>query len=483
MKRFGLFSLLRRFLSDEDGSYLLYMSLGLPVIIGFASFASEGSLLLYNHRNLQSAIDAAAYSVAVAYSNNPSISSADMTTQAKAIVSSYGFVVDPTGNNPVNVTTPTKISNYAGSTDTAIQVIATRPQSPIFSVIWLKSNPIVGASATAIVSGGGSGAGSSGNCLLALGNTATGNNAQNAIQVQGGGGVININVPGCGVFSNSTDCSNGAFSVSLGGNAKVNAGSLGAAGCIDVFGHASVTLPDGSLPTGGNYTQQNASISNPYAGTNVPTTSSAGSCVPTAQIDSKGSVSLPKGTTSGTLCPGVYPNGITVKGNTLNITLQPGIYVLETGGNSPFQVGPGGGTVTGNGVTLVFTSATPNTPSSYPATMMSIQSNSSVTLTAPTSGTTAGFVIMGDSTMPLGTSFDTHSNPSVSLSGLAYLPRAALSWGGNPSTGSSQCLEVIANTITISGDSAFSNAGCTSGGGGSGSFGLKPIGSKVTLVN
>jgi hypothetical protein len=130
------------------------------------------------------------------------------------------------------------------------------------------------------------------------------------------------------------------------------------------------------------------------------------------------------------------------------------------------------------GVTLVFTEPS-GTP--YPSTMMSVTSNTSVTLTAPTSGTTEGFVLMGNPNMPLGTVFDTHANANVSLSGLVYLPKAALSWGGNPSTGSKQCLEVIANTITLFGNSAFSNAGCTSGGGGGGGT-SKAIGTNVTLV-
>ena len=201
---------------------------------------------------------------------------------------------------------------------------------------------------------------------------------------------------------------------------------------------------------------------NPYAGITMPTASSAGSCA------------------AGSCTPGVYSGGISLKGGTW--TLQPGVYILEGAG---FQIGPGGGgtTVIGNGVTLVFTSATPGTPSSYPSNMMSVDSKSTVTLTAPTTGTTEGFVMMGDSTMPIGTAFDTHSNPNVTMDGTVYVPNGAFSWGGNPATGGNQatsgsnfCLQVIVNTITLFGNSAFSNAGCSAAGG------QKPIGSIVTLV-
>src|SRR5262245_19896332 len=87
--------LLARLLRDEEGSYLLTMTVVMPVFIGLAGLATEGGLLLYNHRTLQSAADAAAYSAAVAYSLD---SSADITTEAQAIVASYGFAIG-TGNN------------------------------------------------------------------------------------------------------------------------------------------------------------------------------------------------------------------------------------------------------------------------------------------------------------------------------------------------------------------------------------------------
>src|SRR5690242_20659176 len=91
--------LLPRLLRDEDGSYLLIATLAIPVFIGLAALATEGALIFYNHRTVQSAADAAAYSAAIAYSINHS---ADITTEAEAIVASYGFVVG-TGNNQANV--------------------------------------------------------------------------------------------------------------------------------------------------------------------------------------------------------------------------------------------------------------------------------------------------------------------------------------------------------------------------------------------
>jgi Flp pilus assembly protein TadG len=448
-------ALLARLLRDEEGSYLLYMTLVIPILIGVAALGAEAGLAFYNHRTIQSAADAAAYSAAIAYSNGDTSSTA-LTTQAEAIVAGYGFVVG-TGNGQVNVNVGQPISNYAGTTNTAIPVTLTLNQAPILSSLYLNGAISVAGSATAVIAK----SNKNGGCMLALGNTATGPNAANAVQLQGNP-TVNLG-SNCGLFSNSTDCSKGAFAVALGGNANIDAGALGAAGCISIGGHSSINLPPGVMPTSGD-----GAVMNPYAGITLPTASSPGSC------------------TAGTCTPGVYSSGISLAGGTW--TLQPGVYILESaGGNPAFQIGPGGGgtTVTGNGVTLVFTSATPGDSSSYPSTMMSVDSVSNVTLTAPTTGDTAGFVMMGDSTMPLGTSFDTHSNPNVTIDGTVYVPNGAFAWGGNPATGGSPatsgsnfCLQFIVNTITLYGDSAFNSSGCSFGGG------QKPIGGYyVALVD
>jgi Flp pilus assembly protein TadG len=456
--------LLARLLRDEEGSYLIYGVALLPVLIGVSGLASEGGLLFYNHRTLQSAADGAAYSAAIAYSYD---TSADITTQAKAIVASYGFALG-TGNNQANVSATA--TTFAGQP--AIHVTISRPQTALFSRMDALSVLSNNVSATAVLSSS-----KSGNCLLALGNTATGNNLQNSIAVQGN---PSITVNGCGVFSNSTDCANGAVAVALGGNASITAGSVGSAGCISVTGSSEIctrtSIGTTCSPPGQSYTQQDGTLTDPYGTMPIPTTSNTGTCTATAS----------------SRCPGVYPNGLSLIGGTF--TLQPGIYILESplgrngSANGPaFQVGQGGGNagtgtvVTGSGVTLVFTSATPNNPSTYPSgnnnPIMFVASNGTLNLTAPSSGSTAGFVIMGDRTMPLGTTFDTHSNPNTCLDGTVYAPKGFFQWGGTPATGcTSTCLQMVVNQMILYGNSTFTNSGCTLSGG------QKPIGSIVTLV-
>jgi Flp pilus assembly protein TadG len=416
--------LLARLLRDEDGSYLLYMTLATPIFIGLSAFATEGTLLLYNHRAVQGAADAAAYSAAIAYSIN---SSADITTQAQAIVASYGFVVG-TANEQANVVATVDTTTY--SPNAAIGVTVTRSQVPILSHIWVNNPFSVSGSATALIGGG-----SGGTCLLALGKQTVGGvtttDLSDAIHVQGNAG---LNMPGCGVFSNSTDCTaNGGLSIDVLGNAAINAGWVGTAGCISETGNASITPA---------YTQHDAAISDPYAGVSIPTAGSSGSC------------------NSGSCSPGVYSTDPGLKGGTW--TLQPGVYVFQQG----FTVGPGGGgtTVTGNGVTLVFTN-----------TGFNFDSNANVSLTAPTSGGTAGFVVMGATTMPLNTSFYIDANANADLNGTIYLPNGSMNWQGTADSTVS-CRQFIVNSISLQGDPKLGSASCNL------TTGQKPIGNDVTLV-
>jgi hypothetical protein len=303
---------------------------------------------------------------------------------------------------------------------------------------------------------------------VSLGRNTIGENppaAPDAITISGGGSNLNINMPGCGVASNSNACNGNQSSISLNGNFKFYAGSVNTAGCVNING--SHTIGESPQPSGctvngisqctDNYTQGSGQVANPYSGTTMPTTGSAGSC-----------------NASNVCSPGAYTDLQLRGGGTY--TLQSGIYILQSsGGNNPaFEVGPGTATtVNGTNVTLVFTGGYPN--ANKP--MMAIDSNSTVNLTAPTTGTTAGFVIMGDPAMPIGTIFDTSSNPNSTFSGTIYLPNANLKWGGNPVT-AGNCLQIITNTITMYGNTNLSNAGCTALGPGQ-----KPIGSVVTLVN
>jgi hypothetical protein len=92
--------------------------------------------------------------------------------------------------------------------------------------------------------------------------------------------------------------------------------------------------------------------------------------------------------------------------------------------------------------------------------------------------------MMGNSSMPLNTDFDTHANPNVCLAGTVHVPNGFFEWGGTPTTGcNSTCLQLIVNKLKLYGNSSFIGTGCTvDGSAGSGGAQI-PIGSVVTLVD
>jgi len=79
-----------------------------------------------------------------------------------------------------------------------------------------------------------------------------------------------------------------------------------------------------------------------------------------------------------------------------NVTLNPGVYYLDQGSLSV----NGGATLSGTGVTLVFTSSTGNNYATA-----SVNGGATINLTPPTNGGTAGIVFFGDRNMPVGTGF------------------------------------------------------------------------------
>jgi hypothetical protein len=127
-------------------------------------------------------------------------------------------------------------------------------------------------------------------------------------------------------------------------------------------------------------------------------------------------------------------------GATLN--LDPGIYYLD-GANLSVS---GNATITGSGVTLVFTGSGSKWGTA------SIGSNAIIDLTAPTSGSTKGIVMYGDRNMPAGTAFNLTGGGTQNFGGAIYLPKVNLSFSGGNGT-STSCTKIIADTLTFTGTS------------------------------
>ncbi len=495
----------------------------MPVLIGVAALGTEGAQVLTLHRQAQAAADSAAVSVASYYvaQYNPLLTaptSANLQTQAQAVAVAYPGM----NGAAVTMNNPPASGNFQSSNCPpiggaseycAFEVIVSQSHSPLLSSYWLPSAMTVKARAVALIGASGIGGGSSASCVLALGNSASGGpaNLAQAITSNGDG---QMNLQGCSVATNSTANGGGSSdAIYFGphGSAAINlietnnllGGRVSAVGGVNIAGNGTNTVQSCSSYTLSSSTCNGANAvapvtgaaatPDPDAGVTVP---SAGTCSTLSTLVSPSSAFAPctkgsntaglcfsKNSTNVTLSPGTYCGGISISKGNATYTLSPGVYVLAgntaspNGGQDLFESG-GSNIMSGTGVTLVFTSSNGAYP---PATspIMDIPGSMTLNLTAPTTGSTAGFVIMGDSSMPLGTAGQVNSSPSSgtgsqfvisngatanSLGGAIYIPNGALNIIGN-GTLNMGCGQIIANVIDFT-NSASLNENCTTNGSG-----------------
>jgi Flp pilus assembly protein TadG len=274
-----------RLLRDETGSYLIFMTILTPVLIGVTALGTEGAFWLYTHQTLKAAADAAAFSAAEAYAasgstscnagtpsvpvNAPSIAT-EWADAIPAAQSGYGFV---NGTNGVTVAATCWTPWQDITSTTAIQVTVTAPQPRFFSSYWLANSGNISGSAIAIIKTTGT------DCVLALGSQNS-----NAITASGGSA---ITLPNCGVFSDSTsNQNNGNDSIVVSGGSTITALSVGTMGGVN--GASSIT----PTPSTGVTTP----ALNPYATVPLPSSTT----IPSAL----GPPYAPTGTTNAATAPG-----------------------------------------------------------------------------------------------------------------------------------------------------------------------------------
>jgi Flp pilus assembly protein TadG len=413
---------LGRFVDDQSGSYAILVALLMPVLIGGAALGTEVGLWLYDRDSLQNAADSGAVSGAVAYYGGENDSA--IQTETTGIAATYGIVANVAQGITITVNRPPKSGNYT-TTGGAVEVIIQRPQARFFTSYWFSGSFNIAARAVAVASGGEG-------CTLSLDKTAAA-----ATKVQGN---AKINLIGCDLYDNSSNP--GALSVT--GSASVSAQA------VDIVG-GSLNGTTGITTQQGIYTGASPAT-DPYANVTVPKFSG---CTQTNYSDnSKNPV---------TINPGVYCGGISLNANA-NVTLNPGVYYLDQGSLSV----NGGATLTGTGVTLVFTSST---GSNYATA--TINGGATVNLTPPTSGATQGIVMFGDRNMPIGTSFKFNGGASQTLSGAIYIPQGAIDFAGGANTATG-CTQIIGDTLNFTGNTNLS-INCSA-------FKTKPLGTAAAKL-
>jgi Flp pilus assembly protein TadG len=407
---------------ERSGSVAIMLGIALPVVIGVVALGTEIAFALVKHRQLQVVADAAALDAAIAIQKGyPTFA-----VEAQAVAASLGA---QNGVNGVTVAAnkPPKTGPNTNNS-AAVEVIISQPQALSLGSLFI-SGPlnIVGRAVAT--------AGSGVSCVLQL-SPATGFTMNNG---------ATATLASCGVAVDAT----GSSALSMSGGAVLNAQSVSVVGKASITNGAAIN-PSTALKTG------QASVADPYANVTMPT--------------------LPAGCSNGistqythsnlglqTISPGVWCDGVSFT-NDADVLLQPGVYYVN-GGN--FSVG-GAVVMNGTGVTIILTSSIGGNYAN-----VTIDNGATVTLSAPTSGTTSGIVFFGDRNAPAGNTSNFAGGATIDITGAVYFPSQSVVFQ-NGSSNPSGCTQLIAGTIRLTGGSKFQN-NCPTG--------VAPIGSaNVTLV-
>jgi len=391
----------RRFRKNQVGNIAILTALTLPILIGFAGLGTESGLWYYMHHKMQDAADSAAISAATAYSGS---SSSSITTQADGVTALYGFTHGSNGTTVV-VNRPPSTGNYT-SRSGAVEVIVSQPQTRLLSALWSSSSTVTITARAVAMANAGVG------CVLALNPHAAASASEQ--------GSVSIALNSCSLYDNS-DASN---AVSVGGSATMSAMSVNTVG--NVSGSSNITTTDG-INTGGS------PITDPYAGVTPP-----------AQPNGCGQTNY---STHGTvtLDPGVYCGGMDLGAGAV-VTLNPGVYYITNQGSHAGSLTMNGqASISGTGVTLVFTGSGSNYSTA------TISGGATVNLTAPSTGPLAGIVIFGDRNTPQGTLYRFTGGTNQAFNGAVYLPEGQINYSGG-ATGANGCNQVIGDTVNFVGN-------------------------------
>ena len=395
---------LRDLRDDLHGNVLMIVTLSLIPIIGTAGLAVDAAQWISWKRDLHSAADAGAIAGALAMKNGEDVNT--VVNKVLSVNTQHTYTIDA-------IETPPTAGEFAGRNG-MVRVVLSVSQPLPFSSLFLSTAPTISVEAVA------EGSSEVPNCMIALDTASVGLTVSGSARVD----------MNCGMASNSN------FDATASGNNTIKAGALSAVGTVNATGgvSADTAIHNNSAPA-----------VDPYAGL-FPNPNQVCNNWP-----------LMSGSPN-QLSPGCY-RGIQVQSNA-TLTLLPGTYYL---GEKGLSVG-GNATVIGNGVTLIFTNTSspfnPNKIGTFGA-----QGTSNIQLTAPTSGTYAGVIMIQDArTVPSNQNRMLITGDSGSVfDGTIYAPTNAVTFSGNSSM-STDCLQIIATYITFTGNTTVRN-NCPAGRG------------------
>jgi hypothetical protein len=372
---------------------------------------TEVVFVLLKQRELQATANAASLAGAAAIQSG---NTSEITVEADAIAANAGFT-NGTSGTTVTVNNP-PLSGQKSGVSTAVEVIIKQPQ--VLPISNLFNVPSWGISGRAVAIAGSNAS----NCVLQLDPSGTA-----AVVSITNGATITLN--SCGLAANGA----GASAVQATGGGTLNATT------VTIVGGYSLSNGGAINASGGIKTNQ-AAVSNPYAGTATPTATGCAHGSPGNPLSIGKTASTTVLSADGAYCGGLLLS------NGAKVSMNPGVYIFVGG-----YIGIANSTLSGTGVTLVMTGSGTN------YTYFNIDNSSSITLSAPTTGSTAGIVLFQDPNAPTSGSDTFAGGAVVALTGAVYFPNQEVFFN-NGASSTSSCTQLIAWRINFNGGTTLNNS-------------------------
>lgn len=436
---------------ERQANIALLSAMLMPLFMGAAGLGVEASNWSVLHAELQRASDVAAMSAAVVYS-----STANAQTAAYAGADTAELNGIAGGTRSWNAAsrqltdgsiTVQQVSGIRNPSDVAFLVTVQKPVPLTIAKLFVSTTSynILAESVTELTP-----ANSAQPCVLGLSGYKTGNTSGTDISLSGSSSITGSN---CSVRSNGT--------VMLSGSSSITAASVYAGGSITTTGSSAIYATefpnDGQIPDPyANATKLQNTFAAlgpcPSCTTNVTV---SGSNTQTIGAGNYANVSV-SGSSTLNMGPGTF-SSITVSGSS-SVNMSPGLYLVNgavnISGSSTISA-PGGVTIVASGTVTI-----------------SGSSNSKIVSpgTSPVGGAIPGIAIAGTT----GSATSVSGSSGMTITGVVYFPNSALTFSGSSGNPSSPCLELIANTVTLSGSSSL--------GGNCSSYGAASFGSTNTTT-
>jgi hypothetical protein len=419
-------SLISRLHNDERGVILILFALLLPVFVAAAALVTNYGGLYFSGSqtnypgpmqeklSMQIAADAAARTASMVQAlEGAKFSMVQAEANAITRANNYQNGVDGV---VVEVNVPPKSGNYTAYHFNAVEVIITKPYRFLLGFFFGGSDIELKVRSVA--------AWAFAPCIIALNESSQGTSG---VVVSGTG--TEISVP-CGIYSNNPSLTE---SVTVSGGAKISTYIVGMVGGTDDAG-AGLYGIDGPTPVINSGMQP---FIDPYKNLNMTAPSGLTSYgTNNTNWDLQTSFS-----------PGLYPYGINFQNAAYTHTFEPGIYYFPPGASLDVS----GGTLNATGgVTFVFG------PGGTGNFSFSGGSNTTINLTAPSSGPFAGIAIATRSDSNQRQGFN-GAGATANINGVIYAPKLVVNYNAEISN-DKNCLTLVAFAVTINGGASLGKA-------------------------